>query len=108
MEPFVAVSECPTHRGDSEAPGHATEERQHRESDERHPDDPRRNRDERADDRRDPAAEDRRVAEALEPPVGAIELRTIEVEPAPAILEQRPSGVGADAPPEQRADGVAD
>src|SRR5205823_733384 len=67
MEALVARPERPAGRGDPEAPRHAAEERQQGEADDWHPHDAGRNRDERAHDRRDPAQEDRGVAEAVEP-----------------------------------------
>src|SRR5438067_5697878 len=108
MEPLVARPERPARARDSEAPRHAAEERQDGEAAERHPYNACRDRDERAHDRGQPAEEDSEVAETVEPAVGAIELRPVEVEPAAALLEQGPSGERADPPAEPRADGVPD
>src|SRR4051812_15161248 len=83
VEALVARPQRPARRRDPEAPRDAAEEGQHGESDDRHPHDARGDRDERTDDRDQPAEEDRGVAEAVEPAVGPVELLAVEVEPAP-------------------------
>src|SRR5438045_1420747 len=108
VEPVPVGAEGPADRREAEAPRHAAEEGEDREPVEPHPQDARRYRDERADDGHDAAEEDRGVAEAVEPAIGALELRAVQVEPAAVVLEQRPAAVGADAPADQRADRVAE
>ena len=67
-----------------------------------------RNRDERANDRCDPAKEDRPVLPALEPALGLDEIRLLQVEPAAVALEERTAPMHPDPPAPDRSDRVPD
>src|SRR6478672_11576142 len=65
-------------------------------------------RDERADDRRQPAEEDAEVPPPLEPSFGTVQPARREVEPAAVALEQRPAPVAADRPAYEGAHEIAE
>src|SRR5205823_5577250 len=108
VEALPAPADRPADAGGREAPDRRANERQDRVRGEPHPEDARRDRDERADDGRDSPQEDSPVAPPVEPALGPVELLRREVEDAPAILEQRPAAVGADPPADDRAGEIAD
>jgi hypothetical protein len=56
---------------------------------------------------REPAEEDGPRTEALEPALGALEIRGIEMEPAAVTLEQRAAATPSDLPADQKAEKVA-
>src|SRR5258707_6047518 len=103
IELLVAGSEPVAHAGDGEGPHGGSHQGEEGIRSEGHLEHPGRNRDERADDRRDPADEHADVTPAHEPALGAVEPLGREVEPAAASLEQRPAAEAADPPAEQRA-----
>src|SRR3954451_6662463 len=91
-----------------EGPHGGTCEREQRVRKQPHLEDPGRDRDEGADDRRYPAEEDGGVPPAVEPRLGAIEPLGREVEPATVAFEQGPSSVAADRPADERAHEIAE
>ena len=87
-------------------PRQAAQERQDREAPERHPRDAGRQRDERAHDRQHAGEEDGRVAVALEPAVGHLEVVLADVQPLAVLLDEVDAAVVADRVGDPRADDV--
>src|SRR4051812_20422950 len=81
VEALVASARAVPDTGERERPDRRADGGQDDVAPERHPEDPRRNRDERADHRSDPAQEHRKVVPAVEPLLRAFELVAGEVEP---------------------------
>ena len=75
---------------------------------ERDLEDPGRDRDERPHDRRQPPEQDGPVLPALEPRLGALELRVVEMQPAAVLFEVGPPAAAPDLPPDHGADQVPD
>src|SRR5207245_4989864 len=88
VEAVVALPDTPTDAGQGEAPDRRAHERQHGVRPERCAEDAGGNGDERADDRSQPAEEDRPSLPAVEPALGVVEPLRREVQPPPAALEQ--------------------
>src|SRR5436309_5254946 len=108
MEALVALPGRVARPGDRKAPHRRTEQRQDGVAPERHPEDSRRNRDERTADRGHPPDPDGEVVPAIEPALGAVELGGAHVQPAPAPLQQRTAAVEADCPADDRAGEVTE
>src|SRR5213078_4741438 len=94
----VALARGPAHAGEREAPDQRTRDRQRGVRPERHAEDPGRNRDERAHDRRDPSQQYAPRAPALEPPLGALEPLGAQVEEASVLFRERPAAAPAGPP----------
>ena len=94
--------------GEREAPDRRAEERQDRVADERRLEDARRDRDERADDRRQPPEEDRPVLPALEPALGRSSFSSSRWSQRPCRSRYGPAAVEADRPADHRPERVAD
>src|SRR5215471_836642 len=107
IEALIAGAEAVAGAGERERPHRGTGEREEQVRRERHLEDPGGDRDERADDGRDPADEDAPVPPAVEPRLGAGETLRRDVEPTAAALEQGPSPVAPDRPADERTREVA-
>src|SRR4051812_18027997 len=108
VEALIAGSRGPADAGESEGPDRRADRRQDDVPPEGHLEHPRRDRDERANDRRDAADQHREVVPAVEPALGAFEVLGRQVEPAPVALEQRAAAVATDRPADDRAGEVAE
>src|SRR5207248_4571017 len=108
IDAVVVRTEAVTGAREREGPDRGADRRVDRVRHEPHLEDTGRDRDERADDRRDPAHEDAEIPPACEPRFGAIELRGREVEPSAVTLEQRTPAVASDRPADERADEIAE
>ena len=89
VEVLPLAAERPADPGEGEAPDRGAQQRQQRVAAERRLEDAGRDRHERADDRSEPAEEDRPVVPAVEPALRPVELRLVQVQPAPVALEER-------------------
>src|SRR6478672_5761544 len=98
VEALVAPAGRPADARERERPDGRADRRQDRVAPEGHLEDPCRDRDERADHRRDPSDQDREVVPAVEPALGPLELVVAEVEPPSAVLEEGPPPVDPDRP----------
>src|SRR5450830_1364796 len=98
LEFLPASAEREADRLEGEAPDGRADQRQHRVREEPGAEHTRRDGDEGACDWRDASEQDGKVAEALEPALGSLELPVREMEPAPVALEERPAAVDADRP----------
>src|SRR5580765_2819718 len=107
VEALVAPSSRPADARKREGPDRRADRRQDRVAPEAHLEDPGRNRDERADDGRDPSDQDREIIPAVEPALGPLELVVAEVEPASAVLEEWPPPIDPDCPTGDGAGEVA-
>src|SRR5436190_568657 len=108
VEALPALPDGPADAREREAPDRGAEERQEDVRHEPHPEHASGDRDERGDDRRDPAEADGPVAPAGGPPLRAAEVLRREVEEPAVTLEQRAAAVRTDRPARDRADEVAD
>src|SRR3954471_1954643 len=108
MEMLVAGAGAVAGAREGEGPDRRADESQDDVAPERHPEDPRGNRDERADDRRHAPEQHRPGVPAIEPAFSPIELLRAEMEPAPVVLQERPPAVEADRPAGDRAEEVAE
>src|SRR5438105_1652653 len=93
IEAVVVRPEAVARAGERERPNGGANRRVDRVRSELHLEDAGRDGDERADERSDAADQDADVPPALEPPLGLVELRGREMEPAAVALEERPSAV---------------
>src|SRR5215211_4282305 len=107
VEVLPARAESPACAREGEAPDRRADGRPQDVTAERHLEDAGRDRDERARDGRDAPDEDRPVAPAVEPALGALEPRGSEVEPPAVALQERPAAVVADRPAGDPTDEVA-
>src|SRR6059058_3961621 len=98
VELLVAGAHAPPDARQREAPDGRPRDRQQRVPAKGHAEDPGRDRDERADDRRDSPDEDGPVVPAVEPALGAVQPLGPEVEESAVPLGQRPAAVPADRP----------
>src|SRR5581483_9749100 len=108
VEAVVARAEPVAGTGEGERPDRRSDQREDGVRGEAHLEDPRRDRDEGADDRRHPPEQDAEVPPADEPRLGAIETLGREVEPAAALLEERTPAVASDRPADERAGEIAE
>src|SRR5439155_3538342 len=102
VDPFPTRSEAPAGTRPGEAPDRAADRRQHGVAKKRGLEHSGRDRDERARDGRHPADENRPLLPAPKPALGPFETRFVEMEPASAALEQRPTPVEPDRPAGKR------
>src|SRR6266480_1478536 len=104
----VVRPDRPADRGKAEAEDSAADRREAEEAEERHPADPRRDRDERADARRHKPRGHRHATKAVEPALGSVEPLARDMEESPMPLEphfcvasDRPTAGGPDHVPER-------
>src|SRR3954452_19433130 len=98
MEMLVAGAGAVAGAREGEGPDRRADESQDDVAPERHPEDPRGNRDERADDRRHAPEQHRPVAPAVNPAFAPMEFRRAQREQAPMVPQRRPPAVEADRP----------
>src|SRR5436309_7891215 len=108
VEALPVAADAPTDAGERERPCGRADERQGHVRREPHPEDARRDRDERPRDRSHAADEDGELVPAVEPALRARELLGREVQPAAVPLEVGPAAVDPDRPADDRADEIAE
>ena len=91
--------------GERDGPRQRAERREQDELADRHPGDARRERDERPDDRQQPAEEHRRGAVLAKKWSAGLDLVVADQQVAAVALEERPAAPGADGVRDERADG---
>src|SRR5579862_6216802 len=108
LEVLVARAERIADADEGERPDGRAEQCQAEELHERHLEQAGRDRDERADDRRERSDQNAGPAPAPKPRVGAVEALRRDVEPAAVMLEQLAPSPASDQPADETAEEVAD